>query len=103
MITAPRNTEFNEEQIAALEHLMATAKRKKFYAQLIANAYNNSFPCDLWTCARYTNGESDKRLITGLWLIVQLSTRGIESHEYYGTEAVEQLIKDWELRDAKNA
>lgn len=99
MITRPRNTEFTPEQVAALEHVMAVAKRKRFYAQLIANAYNNSFPCDLWTCARYTDGEPDKRLITGLWLIIQLSVRGIESHEYYGTTAVEQLITSWGLRD----
>lgn len=99
MITNPRNTKFTQEQIAALEHVMATARRKRFYAQLIANAYNNSFPCDMWTCARYTDGERDKRLITGLWLIVQLSVRGIESHEYYGQESVEQLIRDWGLRD----
>lgn len=99
MITSPRNAQFTQEQIAALEHVMATAKRKRFYAQLIANAYNNCFPCDLWTCARYTDGEQDKRLINGLWLIVQLSAKGIESHEYYGTEAVEQLIRDWGLRD----
>lgn len=99
MITSPRNAQFTQEQIAALEHVMTTAKRKRFYAQLIANAYNNSFPCDLWTCARYTDGEQDKRLINGLWLIVQLSAKGIESHEYYGTEAVEQLIRDWGLRD----
>lgn len=99
MITNIRGMEFTPEQVAALEHLLDTAKRKRFYAQLIANAYNNSFPCDLWTCARYTDGEQDKRLITGLWLIVQLSARGCESHEYYGAEAVEGLIKQWGLRD----
>lgn len=99
MIIKPRNTDFTPEQVAALEHVMDTAKRKRFYAQLIANAYNNSFPCDLWTCARYTDGEQDKRLITGLWLIVQMSARGYESHEYYGTDAVEGLIKQWELRN----
>lgn len=99
MITNPSNTEFSPEQIDALEHLLATANHKKFFAQLIANAYNNSFPCDMWTCARYTDGERDKRLITGLWLIVQLSVRGIESHEYYGLETVEQLIQFWGLRD----
>lgn len=98
MITNPRTIRFSPSQVKALEHLAATAERKKFFAGLIANAYNNNFPCDFRSCTSYLAGESDDRLYKGIMLMIEMSSRGIEAHEYFGEDFVRKLINDWELK-----
>lgn len=97
MIKNPRNLELTDDQKEALERVIAVANRKSFYADLVANCYNNAFPADFWSCAAYLRGEPDQVLKKGLLLMLELSTLGIESHEYFGEEVVRGIIDKWNL------
>ena len=46
----------------------------------------------------YLRGERDDRLKNGLYLMLKFSSQGIECHEYLGSEIVQELIDDWDIR-----
>ncbi|MGJ0623990.1 hypothetical protein [Xenorhabdus bovienii] len=90
-----RNITLTDDQMNALAHLKKVAGRKKFYAEFVANLYNDDFKCDISACARYLSGETpgDNRLSEAFNLMLWLASRGIESHEYLGDDFVRRLIK----------
>lgn len=98
MIKSFRNITLTDAQIEALDHLLATAKRKEQYARLIANLYNSSFLVDMRFCMAYLGGEIDGRLKEAVMLVLHLAEVGVESHEYFGVKVVEGLIEQYSMR-----
>ncbi|MDE9487547.1 hypothetical protein [Xenorhabdus bovienii] len=94
-----RGITLTDEQMNALEHLKKVALRKNFYAEFVANLYNDVFKCDISACARYLAGETagDNRLKQAFNLMLCLASQGIGSHEYLGEKFVRTLIKQYKL------
>tara|TARA_R110001583_G_scaffold165766_1_gene318491 strand:+ start:1104 stop:1409 length:306 start_codon:yes stop_codon:yes gene_type:complete len=99
MIKSFRDITLTDAEIEALKHLLATARRKKQYACLIANLYDGRFTVDIRFCMAYLCGEGDTRLKDAVMLVLRLAEQGIESHEYFGQVTVEDLIKKWSMRE----
>lgn len=98
MIKVFRDHTLTDEEVVALEHVVATAKRKHYFALFVANLYDSNFLCDMNQCMNYLRGERDDRLKNGLYLMLKFSSQGIECHEYLGSEVVQELIDDWDIR-----
>ncbi|AJD54290.1 hypothetical protein SAMN02744133_10810 [Thalassospira xiamenensis M-5 = DSM 17429] len=100
MIKSFRDITLTIAELEALKHLLATARRKKQYACLIANLYDSRFTVDIRFCMTYLSGEGgDTRLKDAVLLVLRLAEQGIESHEYFGQETVEDLIAKWSMRE----
>ncbi len=98
MITNTEHYSFHHEEIIALERIIAVAKRKPFFACFIANSYDTHYLCDVRSCVRYMQSESNSELHTGFYLMLKLAAMGVESHEYLGRETVTNLIDEWSLQ-----
>ncbi len=94
-----RGQTLTQDQVAALDHLKKTAQRKDFFAAFIANLYDTAFKVNVRGCVSYIAGESDERLKTAFYLMLEFSAKGIESHEVLGQDFVESLIKKYGLRE----
>lgn len=91
-----------DEQIIQLGYLGAMAQRKRFAASLIVNLYNpNIVGADMYNLMTYAKGESSSTLLQGVMLINQ-ACMYCESHEIYGTDFVESLIKQWDFRNKRD-
>lgn len=90
-----------DEQIKQLGYLGALAERKKFAASLIVNLYNDQIVgADMYNLIGYCKGESSTTLLHSIMLITQLCMY-CESHEIYGSNFVEGLIKQYGFRNKR--
>lgn len=91
----------SDKDLEALQHLKNVAERKRFFAEFVANLYDNRIKCDFRSCANYVLGESvgDERLSSAIRLMTDLAMQGLESHEYLGEEFVRSVISRHGLRD----
>ncbi len=80
---------YKPEEKEAMLRFIKRAESKTFLTDLVLNAYNPDYKCDLRSCLRYVEGT---KLESDLNVLLNLVRRGVEPQEVVGEKLVEQLI-----------
>jgi hypothetical protein len=97
MIIRGRDIKLTEKQVSELEYLKKIAGDKIFFAEFLANLYDCNTKCNIRACTRYIAGESDRKLENAFNLMLDLSRRGIESHEVLSENFLKSIMKSFKL------